>query len=160
MPLAICSGQSRHPDPVQIEQPYVAIVMRYRYYAIPRYGQPIDGRIRPDSGQRRPHITQVPHLDRAIIRSGDHFIVAREHGRGHGSVWERNRGKRVSRILSLNTMYYVCKFNSLRMPLEYGHGRNLIPKVPQTKRAVARRRHYQALGRMGGCMGQLSIVSS
>lgn len=80
MTLPTRSRQPSDPLPVQIEQPDVAVVVRYGNHSPGRHGQPIDGRVRPDGGQSRAHVAQLPHLDRTVIGTGDHFVVAGEYG--------------------------------------------------------------------------------
>lgn len=80
MTLATGPGQPGDPLPVQIEQPDVAVVVRYGNHSPCRHGQPIDGRIRPDGGQGRAHVAQLPHLYGAVVRARDHLVVAGEYG--------------------------------------------------------------------------------
>ena len=62
----------------------VSIVTRNRDPVFLGDGESIDRRVRSDCRQRRSHILQIPHSDRPVVGTRNHFVSPGENGRRHG----------------------------------------------------------------------------
>lgn len=79
--VALSTGprQPRQSLPPQIKQPYLTIIVRYRNHPIHRHRNTIHGGVGANRRHRRTHISQIPHFDAAIVRTGDDFVFTGEY---------------------------------------------------------------------------------
>ena len=62
----------------------MSVVARNGYPVLLGDGESVDRRVGSDGRQGSAHVLQVPHSNRPVVRTGNHFVRPGEHSRGNG----------------------------------------------------------------------------